>query len=217
MKEQFLQAMKFRHACKLFDAQKTISAEDFEYILEVGRLSPSSFGFEPWHLVVVQSRELREKLKQDAWGATDKLTTASHFVVILSRRKAETEANSDYIQYIMKDVQKLPENVREMKEGAYAKFLSQDFELTTERAAFDWGIRQAYIALGNMMTAAAYIGIDSCPMEGFNQKTSERILARDLDVDVDKYGIACMVAFGYRVKDQPPKTRRQLAEVVSWR
>lgn len=60
MKESFLNAMKFRHACKVFDEDKKIPDEDFEYILETGRLSPSSFGFEPWQFLVVQNKNLRE-------------------------------------------------------------------------------------------------------------------------------------------------------------
>ncbi len=217
MKEQFLQAMQFRHACKVFDPDRKISEEDFRFILEVGRLSPSSFGFEPWHFVVVQDPALREKLKEDAWGVTDKLTTASHFVVVLSLRKSFTEADSPYIQYIMKDVQKLPAEVVEKKGGLYNKFCLSDFDLNSERAALDWAGKQSYLPLGNMMTAAACIGIDSCPMEGFVMETSERVLAEELGLDMQKYSLSCMLAFGYRVKEQPAKTRRSLDEVVSWK
>ncbi|NOQ78378.1 MAG: NAD(P)H-dependent oxidoreductase, partial [Gammaproteobacteria bacterium] len=63
MKEQFIEMMNFRHACKVFDENKKISDDDFQYILESARLSPSSFGFEPWHFLVVQDPALRDKLK----------------------------------------------------------------------------------------------------------------------------------------------------------
>ena len=74
-----IDAYYFRHACKTFDADKTISDQDFATILETGRLSPSSFGYEPWRFLVVQDRALRDKLKPAVWGAQGTLPTASHF------------------------------------------------------------------------------------------------------------------------------------------
>lgn len=87
LKEDILNAYQFRHATKEFDPNKKIPEEDFKFILETGRLSPSSFGFEPWRFVVVQNQELREKIKNTAWGAFGKLPEASHFVLILARTK----------------------------------------------------------------------------------------------------------------------------------
>ena len=69
MNQTIIDAFHFRHATKQFDASKTISNEDFETILEAGRLSPSSLGLEPWKFVVVQSKTLRDKLKPYSWGA----------------------------------------------------------------------------------------------------------------------------------------------------
>lgn len=68
LKEDILAAYAFRHATKEFDSSRKISSGDFTFILETGRLSPSSFGFEPWKFVVVQNPELREKLRANAWG-----------------------------------------------------------------------------------------------------------------------------------------------------
>ena len=82
--EDIVNAFQFRHATKEFDATKIISDDDMKFILETAHLSPSSFGFEPWHFIVVQDKELRELLKPVAWGAPLKLDTASHFVLGLS-------------------------------------------------------------------------------------------------------------------------------------
>ena len=82
--EQFLEAMRFRHACKEFDSSRRIPETEFEAILEAGRLSPSSFGFEPWKFLVVQSMSLREKMRDVCWGGQGQLPTASHVVVLLS-------------------------------------------------------------------------------------------------------------------------------------
>lgn len=216
-KQEILSAFQFRHACKEFDTNKIIPKDDFDFILETARLSPSSFGFEPWHFVVVQDKNLRELLKQNAWGAPKKLETASHFVLGLTMKAPLTKWDSEYIANFMKDVQQLPEETIKGKGKFYEDFQKSDFDLNNERHLFDWATKQNYIALGNMMTAAAMIGIDSCPIEGFNQKISEAILAEHFGIDTTQYGLAYMVAFGYRVIDPRPKTRRPIEEVVTWK
>jgi nitroreductase len=114
MENKFLDAMMFRHACKEFDNTKKISNEDFNMILEMERISPSSFGFEPWKFVIVQNEALREKLKAFSWGAQGQLPTASHFMIILSRKKKGMIYDSEYIQHMMRDVKQLPEDVQEL-------------------------------------------------------------------------------------------------------
>ncbi|MNC06764.1 putative NAD(P)H nitroreductase YfkO [compost metagenome] len=81
---------------------------------------------------------------------------------------------------------------------------------------FEWGARQTYLALGNMMTAAAQIGIDSCPIEGFDKLKIEEILAAEGIMDPEHFGIACMVAFGSRLNEPRGKTRRSADQVVQW-
>ena len=88
-KEEILKAHGYRRAIKEFEASQKISDEDFEFILEVGRKSPSSFGWEPWKFMVVQNMELREKLMEPSWGAQKQLPTASHFVILLARKGNE--------------------------------------------------------------------------------------------------------------------------------
>jgi nitroreductase len=125
--------------------------------------------------------------------------------------------DSQYIQSFMKDVQNLPENIIEMKRNVYRKFLENDFKLLdNERAVFDWACKQTYIPLTNMMTAAAMIGIDSCPMEGFEADKIDELLAGDFDIDTEKFGVSCMVAFGYRDKEPPAKTRQPLENIIKW-
>lgn len=216
-KENILAAYQYRHATKEFDSSRKISAEDFSFILETGRLSPSSFGFEPWKFVVLQNPELREKLRPHAWGAQKQLPTASHFVLILARQPRDMAADSAYIQGMMQDVQKLPTEVAEGKLKFYDTFLKSDFGLAgNERAMFEWGARQTYLPLGNMMTAAALIGIDSCPIEGFDKAKTEQLLAAEGIMDPEHFGLSCMVAFGYRTGEPRPKTRRTVDQVVEW-
>ncbi len=218
MSNQFIQAMQFRHACKAFDDTKKISDSDFNDILEIGRLSPSSFGFEPWKFVVVQNPALREKLKAFSWGAQGQLPTASHFVIILARKAKGIKYDSDYINYMFKEIKQLPEDVEKLYRGFYENFQKKDFKLLeSERNLFDWACRQAYIALANMMSGAASMGIDSCPIEGFDAESMESFLKNELGIDTQEFGTAVMVAFGYR-KDEPKraKIRQNLDAISSW-
>jgi hypothetical protein len=216
-KQEILAAFQFRHACKEFDSNKKITKDDFDFILETGLLSPSSFGFEPWHFVVVQNPKLRELLKENAWGAPKKLDTASHFLLVLTMKSPLIKWDAAYIQQFMEEVQKHPEEVRKMRSKLFEEFQKSDFDLTDDRKLFDWASKQSYIALGNMMTAAAMIGIDSCPIEGFKQKETESILKEYFDIDTDKYGLSFMIAFGYRVTDPKTKTRRNIEEIITWK
>lgn len=216
-KQQIIEAYHYRHACKEFDPAKKIPDEDFEFILETGRLSPSSFGFEPWKFVVVQNKTLREKLLPVTWGAQRSLPTASHFVVILARTAEDMHYDSAYLEYINKDIQKLPEEIAQWKYEAVKKFQESDFKLLeSDRTLFDWASKQTYIALGNMMTAAAQIGIDSCPIEGFDKEQVEEILRSEGVIQGESFGVATMAAFGYRIQEPRPKTRQSIEQVVQW-
>jgi nitroreductase len=216
MENKFLDAMNFRHACKEFDETKKISDEDFNFILETGRLSPSSFGFEPWKFLVIENKNLKEKLKTFTWGAKGQLFTASHFIIILARK--DMRYDSEFIQHMMRDIKHMPEETQKAYAKFYNDFQTKDFKLfENERALFDWSCKQTYIAMTNMLTGAAYLGIDSCPVEGFDMDIGEKFLKEDLDIDTQKFGISVMIAFGYR-KHNPKRglIRQELKDIVSW-
>lgn len=189
----------------------------YDFILETGRLSPSSFGFEPWKFVILQNKRIRERLLPVTWGALRTLPTASHFVLLLSRTVKGMHPDAEHIRYMMEEIQKLPANVVEGKGSFYGTFMESDFRLLEDdRLVFEWGCRQTYIALGNMMTAPAQIGVDSCPIEGFVKDKAEDILAEEGILDKDQFGLACMAAFGYRVQEPRGKTRRPMEAVAEW-
>ena len=221
---QIIEAMNFRHATKVFDAERKISDDEFNTILEVARLSPSSFGMEPWQLLVIQDPDKRELFRDFTWGANGatngtagQLGTASHYCLFLVHKGETMTHHSDYLQKHMKEVKQLPDDVIGFINGAFQKFQEQDFHIEGDRQISDWSARQAYIALGNMMTAAAMMGIDSCPIEGFEIDKTTAVLEEHFGVDSKLYKPAVMVAFGYRA-DGPtfPKTRRDMANTVQW-
>ncbi len=216
-KQEILDAYHYRHACKEFDPDRKISEEDFNFILETGRLSPSSVGLEPWRFLVVQNPELREKMRAVSWGAQGQLPTASHFVILLARKTKDLRHDAAYVQHMMRDVHSMPEEVVSMLGDLYKKFVETDFNLMeSERAMFDWACKQTYLPLANMMTAAAQIGIDSCPIEGFQREQLEQLLQQEGVLDTEHFGVACLAAFGYRVNEPRPKSRQPLNDIVEW-
>lgn len=200
MRNDFDKAMHFRHACKLFNEQKDISKEDLEFILEAGRLSPSSFGMEQWQFFIIQNENMRQEIRKVAWDQAQ-VTSASELVVIAYKK--QIRSSDAYIQNEFDKFQ-YPDYVRD----AYKQFVDPRDDATLE----SWSAKQVYIAAGNMMTAAASIGIDSCPMEGFDKESVEKIMG----LDTTKYGVAMLLPFGYRVNEQPPLHRSELEEVVSY-
>ena len=202
----YLEILKFRHACKIFDESKKIGAGEFDFILEAGRLSPSSTGLEQWDFLVVQNKELREKIKAVSWNQAQ-ITSCSHLVVILAKIK-EVKVGSSYIDKMI--ARRADKNIEAI--AARQKFFLLSNFKNDDELTFQWSHEQCMIAATNMMNAAASLGIDSCPIEGFDRHALNEILG----LDESEQRVAIIVPFGYRLNPQPEKLRRQRAEVVTW-
>ena len=202
----YLEILKFRHACKIFDENKKIGAGEFDFILEAGRLSPSSTGLEQWDFLVVQNKELREKIKAVSWNQAQ-ITSCSHLVVILAKIK-EVKVGSSYIDKMI--ARRADKNIEAI--AARQKFFLLSNFKNDDELTFQWSHEQCMIAATNMMNAAASLGIDSCPIEGFDRHALNEILG----LDESEQRVAIVVPFGYRLNPQPEKLRRQRAEVVTW-
>lgn len=216
-KQQILESFQFRHATKSFDPTKKITSEDFSFILETARLSPSSFGYEPWNLLVIQNEALRNEIRNVSCGAQGQLPTASHYVIFLARTGEQMQPDGAHVQHMM-NVLGLSDEAKAGRTKRYGLFLEEDFQIgRNEKAMADWSAKQAYIALGNMMSTAAQIGIDSCPIEGFDQQAVEQLLEQHDLLDRSVFTVPVMVAFGYR-SDEPKreKQRRSLDEIVTF-
>ena len=213
-KQQVLEAFHFRSACRYYDVNKKISREDMEYILELGRLSPSSVGSEPWQFLVLQNEALREKIAPVTWGIKHPMNEMSHLVVLLAKKNARYD--SDFFRNSLERRGLTPEQI-EATLSRYKTFQTEDIQITdSERTLFDWCSKQTYIALANMMTGAAMIGIDSCPIEGFHYESVNRILSEAGLFDANEWGVSCMVTFGYRSKEIKKRYRKPADEVIKW-
>ncbi len=207
MQNDFTKAMDFRHACKLFDENKKISDEEMHYILEAGRKSPSSFGMEAWKFLVITNEALKAKLRPFCWNQVQ-ITSCSHLVIILAGiENAKVESGIPKKRFMRRE---MPQETLDFYMDIYAKHLEKT--LSTNDNIYAWTAKQSYIALGNMMTAAAFAGIDSCPIEGFEKENVEEVLG----LDTSKYQVAVVVPFGYRVNEQSTQLRLPFDEVVEF-
>ena len=207
MDKTFMDAMEFRHACKVFDDTKKISDEDMEFILEAGRKSPSSFGMEPWKFLVITNEELKAKLRPACWDQPQ-MTTCSHLILILAAIDAvKPESGVPERKFRRRE---MPQEKLDFYLGLYAGHLKDT--LSSDENIYSWTARQTYIAAGNMMTAAAIKGIDSCPIEGFEKEKVEEILG----LDTTKYQLSVVIPFGYRLNAQSSQEREKLEDIVEF-
>lgn len=214
MQETIIKAFNFRHATKEFDPTKHVSDSEFQTILETGRLSPSSLGLEPWRFAIIEDEEIKERLKPYSWGAQKQLSTASRFVIILARKNVT--ADSEYVQHMIRGIKKYEESTIPAVEDKYNNFQTNFHINDNERTLLDWASKQTYIALANMMTSAALLGIDSCPMEGFDLDKVTEILEEEGIVDTEHFAPSVMVAFGYRKEEPKEKVRQPADDVYAW-
>ena len=207
MKNDFTKAMEFRHACKIFDENKKISDDEMHTILEAGHKSPSSFGMEGWKFLVITNDDLKEKLRPVCWDQVQ-VTSCSHLVVILAAiDNVKVESGEVKKRFTRRE---MPQESLDFYMDIYAKHLERT--LSCDENIYHWTSKQSYIALGNMMTAAAYIGIDSCPIEGFEKENVEKIL----DLDTTRWQVSVVLPFGYRINEQPTQLRLPFDEVVEF-
>ncbi|NKQ40083.1 MAG: NAD(P)H-dependent oxidoreductase [Sulfurovum sp.] len=207
MNNDFTKAMDFRHACKAFDENKTIADEQLHYILEAGSKSPSSFGMEGWKFLVITNEALKAKLRPACWDQVQ-ITSCSHLVVILTAIENVKPSSGE----VEKRLARRPLSKEQLSGyvDLYSKHLSET--LSSDENIYHWTAKQSYIALANMMTAAAFIGVDSCPIEGFEKEKVEEIL----ELDTSKWQVSVLVPFGYRINEQSEQLRLGLDDVVEF-
>jgi nitroreductase len=203
-----IDALNFRHACKKFDPARKIATKDLDTILEAAVLSPSSFGMEAWKFLVLQSPGIREKLRPACWDQAQ-ITDSSHVVVILARPD-QVAPGHPYVAEIF-GRRGLPEDATTAYIEKYRHHM--ETEVLPRMNLYAWCSKQCYIALADIMTAAAAMGIDSCPMEGFEKDRVERIL----EIDTQKFEVAVLVALGYRLDKQPLRRRHSKEKLVEIR
>lgn len=207
--EQLERALRWRYATKVFDSTRKIPAETWAALEQAMALSPSSFGLQPYRFLVVQSPALREKLLPFTWGQRQVLD-CSHYVVFTARTRLTGGHLDAFIQRIAEVRGVAPESLQSYRDMMAASLLDGG---PAARMIPEWSARQAYIAIGNLMTCAAALGVDACPIEGFEPGKYDELLG------LQAGGFASVVccALGYRSNDDKyaalPKVRQPWAEL----
>jgi nitroreductase len=190
--QELLQSLNWRYATKKFDPTRKIPAEDWAVLEEALRLSPSSYGLQPWKFIVVTNQAVKEQLVPFSWDQRQ-IADCSHLVVF-TFKKIVTEEDADaFVAFIARTRGVAPETLnfyRDMMVGDIVKG-------PRSKIADVWASRQTYIAMGNFLTCAALLGLDVCPMEGLDPLRYDEILG--LTESAYRTVAACPV--GYRASD----------------
>ncbi|MBN8566617.1 MAG: NAD(P)H-dependent oxidoreductase [Flavobacteriales bacterium] len=166
----FITNQKWRYATKKFDASKKISNDDFETLKEAFQLSTSSYGLQPYKIFIIENPEIRAQIQPAAWGQTQ-IVDASHLLVFANVTNfGETEIDN-YINLMAETRGISVESVK-----GYADFMKMKITGLTEEQRNVWTSKQTYLALANLMNAAAELKIDVTPMEGFEPEKVNEIL-----------------------------------------
>ncbi len=206
-----IESLKWRYATKKFDKNKQVSAENIQLLKETVRLTASSYGLQPYKVLEVKSTEIREKLKAVSFGQPQ-ITDASTLFVFCANDDL-TDAHIDSYLELSAKTQKV--DVAAFK--GFGDFMKGVFGSRTTADKHEWAARQAYIALGNLLTTAASMQIDVCPMEGFDARQYNEILG----LKGSGYSSVVIAAIGYRSADDEvqnkAKVRRPLDELFETR
>jgi nitroreductase len=205
--ETVLSALKWRYATKTFDATKKIPDATWSALEHSLVLSPSSFGLQPWKFVVVTNPAVKAKLREKAWNQ-GQVTDCSHYVVIAAKSKVQAADVERLISH-MSAATGAPAAALEGYKGMMLGFVSNPaFDTST------WAAKQGYIALGFLLETAALLGVDACPMEGFDKAAFDEILG----LPAEGYNSVVTCALGYRSAEdkhaKSPKVRYSAKDVV---
>lgn len=209
MNSKIIEALKWRYAVQMFDTGRKVSKEDLDTILEAAQLAPSSFGIEAWNFVVVDNKELRQRLFDEA-SPQKKVVNASHFVVITKRTDVREKIAAERVERTAKTYGRPEATFKQLGDMISGAIGSRD-----DHALDLWINAQTYIPLGIMIETAALLGIDAGPMEGFEHDKFDKILG----LKEKNLASVSAIAFGYRGQDPAadrPKVRRDSKDVITW-
>ncbi|MBV7533941.1 NAD(P)H-dependent oxidoreductase [Chitinophaga sp. sic0106] len=203
-----LDKLAWRYAVKKFDASKKLSKEQLNGLIEATRLSASAYGLQPYKMIVVEDPAVREKLKAASYNQSQ-ITDASQLIVFARVADLQESHVDDYTKNIA-----VTRNIDHTMLDGFSGVMKGTVNGLDAAGAATWTGKQAYLALGTLLVAAAAEGIDACPMEGFNPAQYDEILG------LKERGLSATViaAVGFRADDDvmqhAKKVRKPLEEFV---
>lgn len=193
----FIDKLNWRYATKKFDSSKKVSEDNKNKIIEAMRMAPSSFGFQPFHIQIIESESVRGELKKSAWNQAQ--FSDAPLLFVISVRSDLVNRIDEYINLMSGGDAKKAESLKD-----YVDMMKGAVSSKNETESIAWAAKQAYIALGFGLTAALELDMDSCPMEGFDPNAFKKIL----ELPDNIYPVVSL-AVGYRSTDDvlKPKVR----------
>jgi len=192
----FLANLEWRYSAKKFDTTKKVSEKDLDTILEAIRLTPTSFGMQPYHFYVITNQAKKDAIQAAAWNQPQ-VGTSSHLIIMCARNDLMT-VKDEYFD-------SMSHGNPEAREG-----LAGFEEMVTgfiPHASPEWAKKQTYIALGFALAACAELQIDSSPMEGFDPVAVAKILEAP-----SNYDVAVFLPIGYRAVDEHPRPKSRFTK-----
>jgi nitroreductase len=207
--ETLLECLNWRYATKKFDPNQIISDDTWQTLCEALVLTPSSYGLQPWKFWVITNQKLKEELKPLSWNQAQ-VTDCSHFVVFSIKKNLTADGVDRFVERTAEVRGTTTESMT-----AYRNIIVGDvIDGSRSLIVNEWATRQAYIALGNFMTSAALLGVDTCPMEGIEPTNYDRLLG----LSSKGYATVVACAAGYRAEDDKyaelAKVRFPMSEVI---
>jgi nitroreductase/dihydropteridine reductase len=203
-----IESLQWRYATKKFDRSKTLTDEKLHTLKQAFNLTATSFGLQTISLLIVENETLRAKLLPAAYNQKQ-IVEASHLMILCIKDHINTSDIDDMFDNVS-DLRNTPETILE----PYRNNLKSMMQKMTQEEQQEWSIKQAYIALGNLMTVCAVERIDSCPMEGFDRaKYDDILMLKDKELKS-----VLLLPVGYRAEDDVfsgfKKVRKKLNDAV---
>ncbi|WP_046756089.1 NAD(P)H-dependent oxidoreductase [Kordia jejudonensis] len=205
---QILDSLKWRYATKKFDATRFLNPEQLNMLKEAFNLTATSYGLQPIRLVVIQNKEVQEQLVPHSWNQRQ-VADASHLLIICTENAINKDTIEAYFDRV-KAIRNTPDEILAPFKG----FMIDSFSKKTQEELKTWAAKQAYIALGNLLTVCGVERIDACPMEGFSPEKYDEILG------LEAHGLssALVLPVGYRAADDMfadfKKVRKSVSESI---
>lgn len=203
------QSLSWRYATKQFDPSKKLSEESLSTLLNALHLSPSSFGLQPWKFIVVSDPALREKLREHSWNQPQ-VVEASHLIVLACARSVTPTFVDAHLE-LMAQVRSI--SIESL--APYREIILPFIQNLSDSGSIEaWAARQTYLALGMLLSTAAFLKIDACPLEGITPSHYDNLLGLKSSNFTTK--VAC--AIGYRSSDDgnaaAKKVRAPVEQVI---
>lgn len=189
--ENYIDNLNWRYATKKFDTTKKLSDETVETLLKSLQLSASSYGLQPYEIFVISDKETKEQLQVAGWNQAQ-FTDASHIFIFAGLKHLDEDYIDSYIKNISKIRDIHVQDLRALKEKLINNIVKHPKEEQKQ-----WAQKQSYLALGNLLSAAAHLKVDTCPMEGFDAEKIDEVLG----ITGTNLSTAVIASAGYRSEE----------------